>query len=190
MPHSSCLASGSYTMQASACRGASGLFTGTVRGGAPQPGRQSAAPVPAATSIQCSNRSCLRHGYWRNSTSRPTDQCFFSRPSQASSPAPAKPPTSVRPRTTSSFRWPPTLSSPYSAAHPEWRRHLRCPDEGDPRRSTDPVFLRPPFSAAGTSLRPGQPNRTPGSLRQDGRRGGRVRGSPSVRKPIPWSSCQ
>ena len=62
MPHSSCLGSGPPTMQASACRGASGLFTGTVRGGAPRPGKQPAAPVPAATLIQCSNRSGVRHG--------------------------------------------------------------------------------------------------------------------------------
>ena len=78
----------------------------------------------------------------------PTDQCTFSRPSRASSPTAIKPSTSVRPWAKSSSCRPPTQSSSRSEAHPEWRRHFRCPDEGDPRRSTGPVFLRPPSPQA------------------------------------------
>ena len=123
-------------------------------------------------------------------TSRPTDQCIFSRPSRASPPTAAKPLTSVRPRTTSSFR---------SAAYTEFASlggsSRMAPAPPLSRRWRPATINRSPvpsspFSTCGTSLRPGQPNRTLGSLRHDWPRGGSVRGSPSVRKPIPWSSCQ
>ena len=68
MPHSSCLASGLPAMQGLACRGANGLFAGSAGGDAPRHGREPAAPDSAATSIQCSNRSSVRHGHWRHST--------------------------------------------------------------------------------------------------------------------------
>ena len=47
-------------------------------------------------------------------TSRPTDQCIFSRPNRASSPTAVKPSTSVRPPATSSSCRLPTPSSPRS----------------------------------------------------------------------------
>ena len=121
-------------------------------------------------------------------TSRPTDQCTFSRRSRASSPTAARPSTSGRPRATSPSCRPPTPSLP------RWRRRAgrsarRFPPCVSPTSCSSRTTPRSTSIARRSSRRPGSSSCTCSAGSPTGPTGSSRSSRPARAPARRWCCC-